>query len=169
MEHPLPAPPSASALWRTAALFAASVAALELIALIALGMVALPSLAGDDTAAAPQAEKAKAPARRAKPAGPTATPLLPRQRTSVLVLNGNGRTGAAAQAAESVKALRYRIGGVGNAATQNFTRTIAMYAPGRRAEAARLARDLHISTVSPLDGVRAADLGGAHVALIVGS
>ena len=168
MEHPLFAPPSASSLWRTAALFAAAVAAVELVALIALGMVALPSLASDEPAAVQRSEKTKAPARRAKSV-PADAPALPRQRTSVLVLNGNGRTGAAAHAADVVKGLRYRISAVGNAPNQNFARTVVMYGPGRRAEAARLARDLRISTVSPLDGIRPAQLRGAHVALIVGS
>ena len=169
MDHPLLAPPSASSLWRAAALFAASVAALELVALIALGMVALDSLGRDETAAVQRAEEAKPPVQAAKPAAPVAARPLTRQRTSVLVLNGNGRTGAAAQAAETVKSLRYRIGGVGNAPDQDFARTIVMYAPGRRAEATRLSHDLRISTVSPLDGLRRSDLRGAHVALILGS
>ena len=167
MDHPLPPPPSA--LWRTVAVFAASVAALELLALIALGMVALPRVSSDDARPA-EARKAVPPPvtkKRVRPAAPV--PQLARARTSVLVLNGNGRTGAAAAAAETVKGLRYRIRAVGNAPSQDFTQSIVMYRPGRQAEAARLARDLRIATVSPLDGLRPADLRGAHVALIVGT
>ena len=44
-----------------------------------------------------------------------------------------------------------------------------MYRPGFRAEALRLGRDLHVSMVGPLDGLRASDLHGAHLAYVVGS
>ena len=44
-----------------------------------------------------------------------------------------------------------------------------MYRPGYRSEATRLARDAGIKVVSPLDGLRAADLKGSQLALIVGT
>jgi hypothetical protein len=44
-----------------------------------------------------------------------------------------------------------------------------MYRPGYAAEAARLAHDLHVRIVSPLDGMRPAQLMGAHLVLILGS
>lgn len=152
------------------AVFAASVAALELLGLIALGMVALPLVSSDDARPAGARKAAPAaPAAKKRVRPPAPVPQLARARTSVLVLNGNGRTGAAAAAAETVKGLRYRIRGVDNAPNQDFTRSVVMYRPGRQAEAARLARDLRVATVSPLDGLRPADLRGAHVALIVGT
>jgi hypothetical protein len=43
-----------------------------------------------------------------------------------------------------------------------------MYRPGYRAEAARLAKDVHTSIVAPLDGMRPAALMGAQVVLVVG-
>jgi hypothetical protein len=43
-----------------------------------------------------------------------------------------------------------------------------MYRPGFEGEARRLARDLGIKRVAPLDGLRASELQGAHLALIVG-
>jgi hypothetical protein len=43
-----------------------------------------------------------------------------------------------------------------------------MYRPGFRGEAKRLASDLGIRRVSPLDGLRARDLQGAHLAFVVG-
>jgi hypothetical protein len=42
-----------------------------------------------------------------------------------------------------------------------------MYRPGYRGEALRLARDLRIKIVGPLDGLRIRDLMGAHVALVI--
>jgi hypothetical protein len=44
-----------------------------------------------------------------------------------------------------------------------------MYRPGYAPEAARLARDLHVKIVSPLDGLRTKDLMGAHVAIVLGA
>jgi hypothetical protein len=44
-----------------------------------------------------------------------------------------------------------------------------MYRPGHRGEAMRLARDLRIRIVGPLDGMSVRDLMGAHVAVVVGS
>ena len=44
-----------------------------------------------------------------------------------------------------------------------------MFRRGYRAEAVRLAADLKLKIVGPLDGLRTADMFGAHVALIVGS
>ena len=43
-----------------------------------------------------------------------------------------------------------------------------MFRPGYRPEAMRLAKDLKLKIVGPLDGLRPADMLGAHVALVVG-
>ena len=48
------------------------------------------------------------------------------------------------------------------------TRTIVMYRPGYAAEGARLAHDLHIRIARPLDGMRPAQLLGAHLVLVMG-
>ena len=76
---------------------------------------------------------------------------------------------AAAANAAKVRGLGYTIGTVGNAPRSDFTRTLVMFRPGYRAEAVRLAADLKLKIVGPLDGLRGSDLLGAHVALIVGS
>ena len=44
-----------------------------------------------------------------------------------------------------------------------------MYRPGRRPEAQRLARELGISLVGPLDGVILRQLLGAQVVVVLGS
>jgi hypothetical protein len=43
-----------------------------------------------------------------------------------------------------------------------------MFRKGYRPEAARLAKDLGVKIVGPLDGLKPADMLGAHVALVVG-
>ena len=101
-------------------------------------------------------------------AGRTTRPLLPRRDVSVLVLNGNGVPGAASTAAERVHARNYVVAATGNAPRSDFSRSVVMYRPGLAGEARRLARDVGIRRVAPLDGLRARDLQGAHVALVVG-
>jgi hypothetical protein len=86
----------------------------------------------------------------------------------VVVLNGNGRQGAAAAASTKVTRRGYRIGLVGNAPSQSYPRSLVMYRPGFAAEGKRLGRDLGITLVSPLDGMRPAQLHGAHAVVVLG-
>lgn len=171
MDHPVPAPDALVRPWRTATLIASVVAAVELVVILGLALLFLakPFAEGLQERAtthvtAPVQEKRKAP-----PPATAGTPRLDRSETSVLVLNGNGRTGAAAEGAARVKAAGYLIGGVGDAPRRDYTRTLVMYRKGYGPEAARLARDLRLKLVGPLDGMKTSDLLGAHVVLVIGS
>jgi hypothetical protein len=95
--------------------------------------------------------------------------VLARGRTRILVLNGNGRQGAAAAEASALQARGYRISATGNAGRSDYATSIVMYAPGYEREARRLARDESIRVVAPLDGIRPGALKGAQLALVVGS
>ena len=160
MEHAVPFAPIR---WRTAALLASGVAALELIALIAGGVILLGRPLATRSANAAR----KAPVTRA--GAPTAQDrLLPRARTPVVVLNGNGRNGAAHAEAARVSARGYPLSAVGNAPAASTGPTLVMYRPGRQAEAKRLARDLGISVVGPLDGLGPRSLRGAKLAVVLG-
>jgi hypothetical protein len=86
----------------------------------------------------------------------------------VLVLNGNGRQGAATAEATRIRAHGYRIGDIANASRSDYSRSIVMYRPRFAGEGHRLGRDLRISLVTPLDGMRARQLGGAQLVLILG-
>jgi hypothetical protein len=114
-----------------------------------------------------------APSHTTRAATPTRKPAAvavakrPRSKTVVLVLNGNGRTGAAASAASRVQRRGYRIGAVTNA-PERVPRSIVMYKPGFAGEGKRLGKDLGVKLVTPLDGMRAGDLGRAHVVFILG-
>jgi len=99
---------------------------------------------------------------------PVGVPKVSRAQTPVLVLNGNGRTGAAGAEAQRLRSHGYRIRGVGNAGRANYATSIVMYAPGYRAEGFRLGRDVGIHVVGPLDGLRAAALHGARLLVIIG-
>ena len=167
MEHSLPAA-NVAPHWRTATLVASGVAALELVLLLVLGLPMLGHAVSNEVRTA--AEKrvfAPAPAEPRQPRDTTR--LLPQKQTSVLVLNGNGRNGAAAAAGKRVHRLGYRLAGVGNAPRSDYAHTIVMYRPGRRDEAQRLAKEVGARVVAPLDGMRMRDLMGAHVALVLGS
>jgi hypothetical protein len=155
--------------WRTATLIASALAALELVALVVLCAVLLAKPVSQHVQQA-AAKRVFAPVK-AKPrvATPIGKPKLTRSATSVIVLNGNGRSGAASEGASKVRGHGYTIGTVGNAPRSDFTRTLVMYRPGYRPEGVRLARDLKLRIVGPLDGLRPRDMMGAHVALIVGS
>lgn len=150
-------------------MIASAIAALELLVIVVAGIILLGKpLAGQLRDAA--VERALEPIKP-RPAQPpqSGPPKLSRARTSVLVLNGNGRTGAAAAQAALVKARGYRVGGVGNAARSDYSRSVVMYRARYRPEALRLARDVGIKVVGPLDGLRPADLRGAQLAVIVGN
>jgi LytR cell envelope-related transcriptional attenuator len=161
MEHVLPNTPGGSDHpWRTIAVVAAGIATLELLGLVAVGiaLLARPMMHRAHTAGTPAATT-QAEEKR---------PLLPRGSVSVAILNGNGVAGAAAAEASRVRARGYLIGQVGNAPRSGYGRSVVMYRPGRRPEALRLAHDLRIGLVSPLDGLRPRDLMGAQLAVVVG-
>ncbi len=178
MDHPLQPPASISRAldhpWRLAALVAGSIALLELFVLLAIGGGALVEAvssrveiaAREHALASPGNDKQKpASHARAKPEAPK----LPRSKTVVLVLNGNGRTGAAAAAATRVKRDGYKIGAVGNAPHTGFAHDLVMFRPGFAGEGRRLAHDYGTRHVGPLDGLRVRDLGRAHAVLVLGA
>lgn len=153
--------------WRTATLVASSIAAIELVVLVVVGISLLAEpVARHVTRSAEAKEYGVTPKRR--PAAAVSAPGLARSQVSVIVLNGNGRTGAAASTAARTQALGYTIGNVGNAPRRDYTRSLVMYRRGYAPEAQRLAKDLRLKIVGPLDGLRLAELLGAHVAVVVG-
>ena len=168
MEHAQPVP--APFPWRAAAVLAGAVALVELVALIAVGLVHVA--AGTSTAAKPPraAATAAGKAHAAVPPAPKvrAVPLRPRSHVRVLVLNGNGVGGAAAAEAAQLRAHGYRIGGATNAARHDYTRSMVMFVPGWSKEARRLARDAGVPMVAPVDGLRPAQLAGSKVILLLG-
>ena len=154
--------------WRTATIVACTVAAFELVLILILGVALLGK---------PLSERMRDQQRtlgietqaKPKPKIGSSKPQLARGETSVLILNGNGVSGAAHATAAQVEARGYSIGDVGNANRTDYTRSVVMYRPGYRGEAMRLARDLRIKIVGPLDGMNVRQLMGAHVAVVVGA
>lgn len=179
MAHYAPPPVIATETWRTRTLVVSAIAGIELLALIAIAIVLLgrgwfEHARAASVASARQHRTARAttaPTRSTTSARIHATasrPMLSRARTNVLVLNGNGRNGAAGAEAQALRAHGYTVAGVGNAKRSDYAASIVMYRPGYAREAARLARELHVPIVTALDGVLASQLHGAKALLIVG-
>ena len=173
MDAPLTAPDALIRPWRTATLVASLVAAFELVLLIALAMFLLAKPLSHAmqqhataSAVAPEAKHAAAVVRKTEK---IALPKLTRTETGVYVLNGNGRSGAAATAASRLGGLGYRVPGTGNAKRQDYATTVVMYRAGYAAEGHRLARDLHVAVVGPLDGLKPAALHGGQLAIVLGA
>ena len=147
-------------------------AAIELLVLVVVGgaLIAKPSDAPRVVTAKHAAAKPASRVAAAKPPRAVAPAAqLARRKVSVLVLNGNGRQGAAAATASRVSRRGYRIGGVANAPSSDFTRSLVMYRRGFEGEGRRLARDLSIRIVGPLDGLRNSQLRGAHTVVVIGA
>jgi hypothetical protein len=162
VEHVLPSPQSHP--WRTIAVVAAGIATLELVGLVIAGTAIFAKPVAEKAARAAALKHSAAPARKAP-----ARAILPRRKVGVTVLNANGIAGAAAAEASQVRARGYRIRVVGNApGGGDFSQTMVMYRPGFRPEALRLARDVGIRLVWPLDGLRPSALHRAQVAIILG-
>jgi LytR cell envelope-related transcriptional attenuator len=151
--------------WRKATIAVTVFAALEFVLLAGAGV----ALLGSPLTHHLKAEAAAAARPGVRTAPPTGPPRLARAQTAVIVLNGNGRTGAAGTAADRVRQRGYLVANVGNAARSDYTRTLVMYRRGYAAEGARLAHDLHVHLVTPLDGMRPGALMGAHLVLVVGT
>ena len=173
MDHPVSPYESVVRPWRTAAYVAGAIALVELVLLLVLGGGALVEsvsarvqVAARDHARQETIETKPVANRRPERAAVAKTP---RTKIAVIVLNGNGRTGAAATAASRVRSRGYKIRSVGNAPRTDFSRSLVMFRPGFAGEGKRLARDLGVKQVGPLDGMRIRDLRGAHVVFILGA
>lgn len=172
MDAPLPASELIRP-WRTATLVASLVAAVELVLLVGVALLLLAKplshavqRQAQAAAIAPEKKKAVAAVKREER---ISLPSLTRTETHVFVLNGNGRSGAAAGAASKLNVLGYRVQGTGNATRQDYATSVVMYRKGFAAEAQRLARDLKIKIVGPLDGLKPAALHGAQLAVVLGA
>jgi LytR cell envelope-related transcriptional attenuator len=154
--------------WRTRAILAGAIAAVELALLLGVGAVLLGRVFAREVEQAALAHVV-APAKPDRPEPKVGALKLARSQTSVLVLNGNGISGAASEAGRRVRGLGYVVGGVGNASRSDYGRSIVMFRRGYEPEARRLAKDVGIKVVGPLDGLRARDLMGAQLAVVVGN
>jgi hypothetical protein len=173
VDAPLSAPDALIRPWRTATLVASLVAAIELVLLLAAAVLLLAKpfahamqRHAQSAAFAPVKKHTVAPVKKR---APVAAPKLLRSETGVFVFNGNGRAHAASDAATRLSDKNYAVSGTGNATRQDYATTVIMYRKGFQAEGVRLAHDLHVKVVGPLDGVASSALHGAQLALVLGA
>lgn len=174
MDTPLTAPDALIRPWRTATLVASLVAAIELVLLLGAGFLLLAKPISHAmqkhataTAFAPDKKRAAAPVKRTQPV--VAETTLLRSQTGVFVFNGNGRAGAASAEATKLANLNYLVPGTGNAKRQDYATTVVMFKKGFQPEAVRLAHDLGVKIVGPLDGLAPSALRGAQLAIVLGA
>jgi hypothetical protein len=165
--------------WRRATIIAGAIAAVELMLLLGAGalIVARPlshsiqrhavtaAAASSKPAAAHEKKLHQAIRRMHAPPGKAKS----RSQVHVMVFNGNGQQGAAGSTAGHLQHLGYRISGTANAAHQNYASSVVMYVPGYRSEGLRLAKDMGVKVVGPLDGIGRSALDGAQLVVIVGA
>ncbi|MSO48090.1 MAG: hypothetical protein EXQ67_08415 [Thermoleophilia bacterium] len=137
---------------------------LATVALVAVGVLwGGAALVGSLTSA--QGSPAEAAPEVVVPAPPVA-------KTPVIVWNGLGADGVAAEAARQLMMKEYPIAAVSNAPDHSYMKTYVMYQASDAAGAAAagaLIKNLHLkgAVAQPLDGVRKDQLGGARLLLIV--
>ncbi len=173
MDAPLLAPHDLVRPWRRATIAASTIAAAELVLLLVAGALLLAKpvsrmIERQAVAAAtiaPSKQLAKAIKAISAPPGKA----RPRGHLAIMVFNGNGLAGAAGTAAGKLHGLGYKIAGTANAVRQDYATSIVMYRPGFRAEGIRLAHDLRVQVVGPLDGLKTRALHGGELAVIVGA
>ena len=158
--------------WRTATVVVGAIAALELVALI--GIVA----AHFATSLRPRAHTA--PAHVVKAAVPVhkhvvrvlaQTPphaLRARGALSVLVLNGNGVSGAAGRQATGLETLGYGAARSADAPRHDYARSMVLFVPGYAQEARRLGHDASVRLIAPVDGIGRAQLRGSQLVVVLG-
>jgi len=158
--------------WRRLSFALGTIAAVEAIVIVAVGIVfvAKPFAHHLQNAATREAQAAPLDLRgKTGPDTPAAKPTRTHAQTVVMVLNGNGQSGAAASTAGRLRGIGYHIGPVGNAQRMDYPKSVVMYKRGFRPEAVRMAHELRVQTVGPLDGIRANRLGRAGLVYIVGA
>ena len=139
----------------------------RLATLVAVAL-ALATLGGLVLSHQPARTRPAAAARRA-PQRPPAAPLRSRSRISVLVLNGNGVSGAAGGMATDLLAVGYRHAVPTDAPSLDYARSLVLFRPGWQREAERLSRDARIPTVAPLDGRLAPQYADVPLVVILGA
>jgi hypothetical protein len=172
VDAPINAPDALIRPWRTATLVASLVAAVELVLLLAAAVLILAkplshAVQRHAVAAAFSAPRKAAPVVHRQQV--VAVPKLTRDETKVYVLNGNGRSGAAAAEAAKLNAVGYQVHGKANAKRSDYATTVIMYRPGFAGDAKRLARDMKVKVVGPLDGLKPAALHGAQLVILLGA
>ncbi len=107
--------------------------------------------------------------RDSGPSGPSAKPgaVVPADVT-VAVLNGTSVPGLAGKVGDDVTVNGFKLGAVTNSRSR-FDQTVVMYEPDQRRAAMRVAHDLGVKPVQPIDRQTEREAAGADVVVIAGA
>jgi hypothetical protein len=107
--------------------------------------------------------------RDSGPSGPSAKPgaVVPADVT-VAVLNGTSVPGLAGKVGDDVTVNGFKLGTVTNSRSR-FDQTVVMYESDQRRAARRVAHDLGVKPVQPIDRQTEQEAGGADVVVIAGA
>jgi len=151
--------------WRKLTIVLGAIAAVEALVIVVVAVVLIVPRMSHQTSKT----DAVVPAGATGPHTPAGKAKLSPAETPVMVLNGNGQSGAAAASSTKVRQLGYKLGLIGNAQRQDYPVSLVMYRPGLRPEALKFAKKMHVRTVGPLDGIKVGKLGRAKLVYIVGA
>jgi hypothetical protein len=99
--------------------------------------------------------------------GPKPGAIVPGE-VDVAVLNGTSVPGLAAKVGDDVRVNGFRLGAVTNSRDQ-FDQTVVMYAPGQQRAARKVAHDLGVKPLQPIDRQTEQAAGDADVVVIAGA
>jgi LytR cell envelope-related transcriptional attenuator len=99
--------------------------------------------------------------------GPKPGAIVPGE-VEVAVLNGTSVPGLAAKVGDDVRVNGFRLGAVTNSRDQ-FDQTVVMYAPGQLRAAKKVAHDLGVKPLQPIDRPTEQTAGDADVVVIAGA
>jgi LytR cell envelope-related transcriptional attenuator len=99
--------------------------------------------------------------------GPRPGAIVPGD-VDVAVLNGTSAPGLAAKVGDDVRVNGFKLGTVTNSRDQ-FDQTVVMYEPGQQRAAKKVARDLGVKPVQPIDRQTERATDGADVVVIAGA
>jgi hypothetical protein len=144
--------------------------ALAMLLAVALMVVGAFVLLFQATGTRPASDAGRASAGQvATPPPQPLPPLRSRSKTSVLVLNGNGISGAAGTEATALLGRGYAHAVPTDATSSDYARSMVLFKPGWQREAERLARDAGIRAAAPLDGRVAPAYAHLPLVLILGA
>lgn len=99
--------------------------------------------------------------------GPRPGAIVPGD-VEVAVLNGTSAPGLAAKVGDDVRVNGFNLGTVTNSRDE-FDQTVVMYEPGQQRAAKKVAHDLGVKPVQPIDRQTEQTAGGANVVVIAGA
>lgn len=99
--------------------------------------------------------------------GPRPGAIVPGD-VEVAVLNGTSAPGLAAKVGDDVRVNGFNLGTVTNSRDQ-FDQTVVMYEPGQQRAARKVAHDLGVKPVQPIDRQTEQTAGGANVVVVAGA